>query len=115
MHRIRHRVQEELIIMFRAIMFTSVLGVFVATTLLAAPPADGLIFYQDFDHGGQALCGRGWAYDQRIPPERLVPGRFGKACRFERPRSNLLSINQASVEDRAAGFVVFAERQFVLE
>jgi len=91
--------------MFRAVIIACVFCVYVVTPLFAAPPTDGLLFYQDFDHGGRALCGRGWAYEQSIPPERLVPGRFGRACRFERPRSNLLSLNQASVEDGTAGFV----------
>ena len=91
--------------MSRTLVFASISCIYVVTPLFAAPPTDGLLFYQDFDHGGRALCGRGWAYDQSIPPERLVPGRFGKACRFERPRSNLLSLKQASVENGAAGFV----------
>ena len=73
--------------------------------LLAGSPPDGLIFYQDFDHQGRALCGQGWAYDQAVPPERLVPGRFGQACRFERGRQNFLSPNQASAEKGMAGFV----------
>ena len=76
-----------------------------AATLSADTSPDGLIFYQDFDHGGRALFGRGWAYAQRIPPERLVPGRFGKACRFERARINSLSPNQASAEMGTEGFV----------
>ena len=66
---------------------------------------DGLIYYQDFDHDGRAACGAGWALDQDIDPERLVPGRYGKACRFERSSANLLSPNQASAEEDATGFV----------
>jgi len=70
----------------------------------AAPPTDGLIFYQDFDHQGEALCGQGWACRQEVPADRLVPGRFGQGCRFERPRTNYLSPNQASVEAGTDGF-----------
>lgn len=67
-------------------------------------PIEGLIFYQDFDHQGVALCGDGWAWTQEVPADRLVAGRFGKACRFERPRTNYLSVNQASVETGTDGF-----------
>ncbi|MBM4049066.1 MAG: hypothetical protein FJ279_28535, partial [Planctomycetes bacterium] len=81
------------------------LAVLSCSSALAGTPTDGLIFYQDFDHDGRALCGTGWAYDQSIPREQLVPGRFGNACRFERPRKNLLSPNQASMEEDSAGFL----------
>jgi hypothetical protein len=71
----------------------------------AAPPVGELIFYQDFDRAGRAACGHGWAVDQEVPAERLVPGRFGQACRFERARTNWLSPNQASVETDTKGFL----------
>lgn len=58
-----------------------------AAVLAADPSAVGLIFYQDFDHHGEALCGDGWAVDQPVPAQRLVPGRFGRACRFEAPEA----------------------------
>ena len=52
---------------------------------------EGLIFYQDFDHQGVALRRR-LGLDAEVPADRLVAGRF---CRFERPRTNYLSVNQA--------------------
>ncbi len=67
---------------------------------------EDLIFYQDFDHQGVARCGDGWAWLQQAPADRLVRGRFGKACRFERPRTNLLSPNQASAETSTDGFQI---------
>jgi len=82
-----------------------VVAVLVLTVrpLLAASATD-LIFYQDFDHRGLALCGSGWGSEQALSPENLVPGRFGKAYRFERPRTNFLSPNQSSVEAGVEGF-----------
>ena len=74
----------------------------------AGLPVDGLIYYQGFDHDGRAVCGRGWAWDQPVNAARLAPGRFGKACRFERSSTNRLSPNQASVEEGTAGFVAGA-------
>ena len=71
-------------------------------------PSDGLIYYQDFDHDGRAVCASGWALDQPVEPTRLVPGRFGQACRFERSSTNLLSPNQASAEENTDGFVAEA-------
>lgn len=87
-----------------AVVGLVILGLVGLAASTGAGPADGLIFYQDFDHGGRAVCGHGWAYDQSIPAEQLVAGRSGKACRFERPRQNLLTPNQASVEEGATGF-----------
>lgn len=91
--------------MLRVMSLAVVAGLTFSGSALLAAPTDGLVFYQDFDHDGRALCGTGWAYDQSIPREQLVPGRFGNACRFERPRKNLFSPNQASVEEDAAGFL----------
>ena len=87
-------------------------GVVSLSSSGAALPRDGLIYYQDFDHDGRAVCGRGWARDQPVDPVRLVPGRFGKACRFERSCTNLLSSNQASVEGDTAGFAAGAGTTF---
>jgi hypothetical protein len=72
----------------------------------AANPAtvDGLIFHQDFDHQGVALCGDGWGVRQELSSAALVPGRFGQGYRFERPRTNWLSPNQASAESGTDGF-----------
>ena len=86
----------------RKLMMAAVL-VLTVQPLLAAPATD-LIFYQDFDHRGQALCGSGWGSEQALSPENLVPGRFGKAYRFERQRTNFLSPNQSSVETGVEGF-----------
>jgi len=72
---------------------------------LPAAPTEGLIFYQDFDHQGWAVCGMGWGCRQALSGANLVPGRFGLACRFERPRTNFLSANQASPETGAEGFL----------
>ena len=88
----------------RSLLHSAWYAVWTVTPLFAAA-TDGLIFYQDFDHRGLALCGRGWGCEQALSAPDLVPGRFGRAYRFERPRTNLLSLNQASVETGAEGFV----------
>jgi hypothetical protein len=63
-----------------------------------------VIFYASFDRGGTVRAGEGWAADLPTRPECFVPGRLGQAYRMERPRTNLLSPNQASVENGTAGF-----------
>ncbi|MHB8997478.1 MAG: LamG-like jellyroll fold domain-containing protein [Armatimonadota bacterium] len=63
-----------------------------------------VIFYASFDRGGTVRAGEGWASDLPTRPDSFVPGRFGQAYRMERPRTNLLSPNQASIETDTAGF-----------
>ena len=65
----------------------------------------GLVYYQDFDHDGECVCDQAWVFKQDVDRFRVDEGRFGKGYRSERPRTNLLTANQASVEQGTDGFV----------
>jgi hypothetical protein len=86
------------------LLITSLLAVVV---LAGGAGADtkGLLFYQDFERGELARVGQGWSAPLPHTAQTFVPGRFGQGYRFERPRQNLLSPNQASAEEGLAGFV----------
>lgn len=75
---------------------------------VARAEVEGLIFYQDFDHGATSLCGAGWAIDLATQADCFVPGRFGQGYRMERGRTNHLSPHQASVDGGIDGFVAGA-------
>lgn len=70
------------------------------STCLADEPG-GLIFYAGFDEPVMR-CG-GWAGE--MPSWQKVSGRFAGGCRMERPRTNLLSADQASADGSLEGFV----------
>ncbi|MEN6547813.1 MAG: LamG-like jellyroll fold domain-containing protein [Armatimonadia bacterium] len=91
-------------------------GAVVLTLLLSLTPlfASDVIFYQDFDHGPLTVCGSGWAADLPTSPEGFVPGRFGKAYRMERQRTNLLSPTQASFETPLSGVEAGPEAKLAL-
>jgi hypothetical protein len=95
----------------RFLLWPSLAAALVSVAVAADPATDapapvaGLIYYQDFDHHGLARCGDGWAVRQELTAAELVPGRFGRACRFQCPRTNWLSANQASAETGNEGFV----------
>ena len=65
----------------------------------------GLVYYQDFDHDGECVCDQAWVFKQDVDRFRVDEGRFGKGYRSERPRTNLLTANQASAERGTSGFV----------